>query len=392
MDSQPETDFYGDIPLWLVDASKATEMSPNGLAIGHIKLRSWQIHHLPAPSDLAGSAVYLVRLTYDFDVAPDVPPPLWAEVGFEFHLNGCIVRDALPRVVTAPAGYESYQLSEQLYFTPRTTHDVGHWPAGSPAANVPLPPLRPELSCSGIGGTEVRWSHTGGVPTGSHTAYLVLELPERCAKVPVIASGRYEIPLDRAQRLLPASMSSPFEVRLPVPGSNGAPSAPAPVSDDGSALRVFVSHAPESEEHEGVVRELCGFLAKRGMVVHFDRRHLQSSPDWDKWITAQIMRADVVLVVVSPYYLAAAAGDLPEGDQLGVAIDHRRLTGLLHRHPEIWTKKILAVELPGSPPNALPGDFLPGVGKHLTIEGFTPEGMEELLEQLEDRPGRGLGR
>lgn len=380
METPPEQQLHGDIPLYLVAASKATEMSPDGIAIGYIRLHGWQIQQIdPIPSDLDGRSAYLVRLTYDFDIDPEVPPPSWAEVEFEFHLKGAVVRDALPRAVVAPAGHESYQLSEHLYFVPRSNGDTTHWPAGSAAAHIPLSPLTSQLTCSGINGTYVRWRHTGGVPVGSHTAYLVLELPEQFDRLPVIASGRYELPAAAVPRLRPISLLEAFEVRLTAT-PNGSRRA-----GDEPAARVFVSYAPESAEHVAAVRELSGLLEKAGFTVHFDRRRLESSPDWDRWITTHLVRADVVLVVVSPKYLAAAGGALPEGDQFGVAIDHGRLTYFLEQSPDTWPRRIVPIQLPGGSPAALPTDFLPGVREQQIIESLTWEGLADLFDRLRNR-------
>ena len=110
----------GRIPLYLVDSAKSVEMAPGRIALGVIRLRGWQVHRLaPVPADLAGRAVYLVRVSYEFDVAPDVQPPAWAEVGFEFPDPEVVVYDAVPTRVVKQADAASYQLTGQLNFVRR---------------------------------------------------------------------------------------------------------------------------------------------------------------------------------------------------------------------------------------------------------------------------------
>ena len=75
----------GRVLLCLVESEKSVEQAPARISFGLIRLRGWQLDRLEsAPDSFQGHAAYLVRVSYEFDVAPDVPTPAWAEVGFKF--------------------------------------------------------------------------------------------------------------------------------------------------------------------------------------------------------------------------------------------------------------------------------------------------------------------
>jgi hypothetical protein len=376
----------GRVPLYLVDAAKSVEMAPSRIALGVIKLRGWRVHRLaPIPADLAGHAAYLVRVNYEFDVAPDVQAPLWAEVGFEFPAPDVVVYDAMPHRVVDRAGAASYELTGQLNFVRRTGGRDRWWPAGSPAANIAMPAVVPRIDSFGLSGSLIRWRHTAEVPAGTHTGWFVLLVPAQWDEVPVVAAGNYYVETDPKLRLRPAGRQDAFVVHLPA-AEPGDASAPMSLSTDSKprngGARVFVSYAHDSAAHKAVVSELCELLSARGLDVRFDRQDLDERRNWDRWINTQIRRADYVIVVASPAYRAAGDGTLPEGERLGVLFEYERLVDLLHRHREVWTKKILPVVLPGRSPEEIPLSFLPGIADHYVVASITEEGAASLLRVL----------
>jgi hypothetical protein len=381
--SQPD---FGQIPLYLVDSAKSVEMTPGRIALGLIRLRGWQLHRLvPVPEDLAGQAVYLVRVNYEFDVSPGVQAPAWAEVGFEFPDPQVVVYDAVPTRVVEQTDAASYQLTGQLNFVRRDGGGGGPWPSGSPAANIALPTLVPRIDSFGLSGSLIRWRHTNDVPAGTHTGWLVLLVPEQWDEVPVVAAGNYHVEIDPDLRLRPAGLNDAFTVRLPAPGRGEEAArvlAEAPAEARGARPRVFVSYAQESAAHMAAVAELCTFLAARGVDVRYDQQGLDERRNWDRWINTQIRRADYVIVIASPAYRAAGDGTLPEGERLGVQFEYYRLVDLLHRYREEWTPKILPVVLPGRSPEEIPLSFLPGTADHYLVAGITDEGAARLLGVL----------
>ncbi len=350
----------GCIPLYLVDSAKSVEMAPGRITLGVIRLRGWQVHRLaPAPPDLVGRAVYLVRVSYEFDIAPDVQPPAWAEVGFEFPDPEVVVYDAVPTRVVKQAGAASYELTEQLNFVRRDGGGSRAWSASSPPANIALPALVPRIDSFGLNGSLIKWRHTGEVPPGTHVGWVVLLV------------------------LRPAGQQDAFTVRLPMAGPV---SMAVPAPDFCAGTRVFVSYAHESAAHKAEVTELCEFLSSRGLDVHFDRQGLHERRNWDRWINTEIRRADYVIVIASPAYRAAGDGTLAVGERLGVLFEYERLVDLLHRYRDEWTRKILPVVLPGRSPEEIPLSFLPGTADHYVVTSITDEGAASLLRVLLHHP------
>jgi hypothetical protein len=387
LSGRPGTQDVGYVPLFLVDSAKSVEMAPGKIAFGLIRLRGWQVHRLaPVPADLGDQAVYLVRVNYEFDIAPDVQAPAWAEVGAKFPDPDVVVYDAVPTRVVEQAGAVSYELTGQLNFVRRDGSGGGSWPRHSPAANIAMPALIPRIESFGIGGSLIRWRHTDGVPAGTHTGWLVLLVPEKWKEVPVVVVGNYYVETDPGLRLRPVGLQDAIIVRLPPVDQDQGPMQIPPSHPVGEARgtgpRVFVSYAHESSAHKAAVSELCGFLSARGLDVHFDRQGLDERRNWDEWINTQIHRADYVIVVASPAYYAAGDGTLPEGERLGVLFEYQRLVDLLHRYRKEWTRKILPVVLPGRSRDEIPLSFLPGTADYYPVESITEQGAASLLRVL----------
>ncbi|GAA1019978.1 hypothetical protein Aple_037250 [Acrocarpospora pleiomorpha] len=382
MDLQSDQDLIGDIPLYLTPASKSVESAPNKIALGLIKLRKWQVHRLaPLAAGFDRQDAYLVRVNYEFDIAPDVPPPLWAEVQFEFMLEEVTVVDAMPRAVTAPAAASSWTLTGELQFARRDGDGHG-WPAGSPAAAIALPAISPDIECFGVGGELVRWRHTGKVPPGTHTGVFALLVPAQHDTLPVTAEGTYYVRTPPDLQLRPTGRRDAFDVPL---RSRHRATGTSPAKDAGSrgrGPRVFVSYAQESRAHKDAVRDLCTLLLDQGLDVHYDQQGLDKRRNWDRWINTQIQRAHYVIVVASPAYREAGDGSLPEGVRLGVRFEYARLADLLHRFPDEWTEKILPVVLPGRSHEEIPLSFLPGLADYYPVTDMTEQGARKLLRVL----------
>jgi hypothetical protein len=216
VDSNNYHNPLANVPLCLADSRKSVETAPNGIIIGMIKLHSWQLHLVePVPSGFEGHAAYLIRANYEFDIAPEVPAPAWAEVDFQFGGNDAIVVDAVPRTITRAARAAEYELTEKLSFLPVRRGGSAGRPIGVAADRVVLPPVQPRIDCFGLGGDNVRWRHSGTVPVGSHTGWFALLTPLGCTEVHVVAGGEYHVDTDSQLKLRPASRRDAFSAQLP---------------------------------------------------------------------------------------------------------------------------------------------------------------------------------
>lgn len=368
----------GAIRLALVDAAKAVDRGPDGISIGVIVLRSWQVHRLespPAGSD--GCVGYLVRVNYEFDIAPDVPAPLWTEVGFSFP-DDTVVIDAVPRVVARPQETRSYGIDRNLNFAecPGTFGDA------SPKAAMPA--VEPRIDCFGLGGRTVRWRYTGtetaAFPVGSQTGWLVLMTAADRTELKVVAEGIYRVQFDPDLGLAPVSRNDAFTISLPDAASSTVAATPEPPL---GAVRVFVSYSQERfPSHKQSVGRLIDLLRANRINAQFDRDDLEQRRNWPDWTNAQIAQADYVLVIASPTYRLAGEGPLPPGKGGGVRSEYNRLVNLLHHDETTWTRKILPVVLPGRKVDEIPGIFLPWTADHYVVENFTGDGVARLLRVL----------
>jgi hypothetical protein len=373
----------GSIPLFLADANKSVEPAPSGIAIGLIKLGVWQVHRLsPSPPGFAENSAYLVRVNYDFDIAPDVPAPAWAEVGFEFPPPDVTVIDATPRGVTRPSDSTSYELTEQLHFVRRNGAAHSWWPPSSPATTIAMPAVQPQIDCFGLGGAQIRWRHSKIVPAGSQTGYFVLTVPPNFDQMSVVASGKYHVDTDPKLRLRPAGRHDAFDVALPAPRQPEQTTLDAPPSSHTGEPRVFVSYVQESPAHKAAVIKLCQLLREHDIDVRYDQQNLDVRRNWDPWSNAQILRSDYVIVIASPAYQAAGDGSLPTGQNLGIQSEYLRLADLLHRYRDEWTKRILPVVLPGRSVSEIPLSFLPGTGDYYKLDAITTDAAAALLQVL----------
>lgn len=396
MGSYPDRGMVGDIPLRLADTAKAIENAPSDIALGTIQLGAWQLHQLsPLPPDFTDQAGYLIRVNYDFDLAAGVPAPAWAEVEFCFTEEMTVV-DALPRGVFGPQNARSYGVTHHLNFVPGDDVDES-WPSGALASGVALPPVHPRIDCFGLGGSKVRWRHSGTaaaeVPAGSHSGWVVLVTPQDREVVQVLASGQYWLDLDPSLDLVPASRRDAFTVRLPAQTVSPAHRQAGTVTRS-ARPRVFISYSQEAGSqgarepaHKADVIRLWKLLEQNGIDVRIDQQGLEGRRIWTDWTTTAILRSDFTIVVASPTYRAASEDRLPPGQNLGVRSEYLRLADLLHHDTPQWIKKILPVVLPGRSVEEIPLVFLPHIADHYVIDDFTAEGAASLLRVLHSGHG-----
>lgn len=143
-----------------------------------------------------------------FDIRPDVTPPQWAEVRFDFPDPEVLVLDAVPTRVVEPTRATSYQLTAQLRFA-AVESSVGT------GADFTLPALVPAIAPFGIDSGLIGWRHAGQVPPGTHVGWLVLLVPESWTEVPVLATGHYHVETAADLQLRPDARQDAFTIRLP---------------------------------------------------------------------------------------------------------------------------------------------------------------------------------
>jgi hypothetical protein len=299
------------------------------------------------------------------------------------------VVDALPRSVFGPEDARSYRVTHHCNFVPGDGVD-GSSPPGALASGVALPPVRPRIDCFGLGGSKVRWRHSGTpaaeVPIGSHTGWLVLVTPQGQEMVQVLASGQYWLEVDPSLDLVPASRRDAFTVRLPAQTVSPTPLQAGTATRPGRP-RVFISYSQEANSegapaHKADVIRLWKLLEQNGVDVRIDQQGLEGRRIWADWATTAILRSDFTIVVASPTYRAASEDRLPPGQSPGVRSEYLRLADLLYHDAPRWTRKILPVVLPGRSVEEIPLVFLPHIADHYLVDNFTAEGVASLLQVL----------
>ena len=398
MDASPPQRAFAEATLVLADSGRDYTDGPSGIVIGRLEFSGWQIHRLaPTPASLSDRQAFLIRAGYEFDIAPDVDPPEWAEIEFQFEEHaphpeserGPVVHSALPFRITSASPLQEYQLTAELEFAQRADSGRSSWPAGSIAERIPMPSLTPVITCSGVDKNYVRWRHTEGLMDGAHQTWFVLTVPAGQEAVAVVAGGRYQILDGKKLRLAPDSRPDAFQVPLPalIPAtrSTGGESVVAESHRDlddlprGSGSRVFISYAEESPEHQTAVEDLCQVLEKAGIDVRYARQCAHQRVNWEQWTTTNLLKADYVIVVASLSYARAGRGELGDHEHRGVRSEFDRLVDLQHRDRTTWARKILPVVLPGGTPDDIPLSFLPGTATYYEVDPLAPGGTDSLL-------------
>lgn len=240
------TEPLAEVPVFLAVGPDRTVDPATEVNIGVVRFGGWQVRPLLSPD--RDKDVYLIRASFDLELAPGIPGPLWAEVGFEFTGGGVRVRDAVPRSVVRDQDGRAYSLSPDLEFT-----EGG-------AGGIFLEGLRPTIQAFGIHQGALRWRHTAtghdGVPAGSHTGWLVIEAPSGDRELAVRMSAAYVLRPEDAMGLTSACTPAERTVTLPSVG------APRPVDDAERARNVFLVHGRD-DEFAGRVRELLSLLGLR---------------------------------------------------------------------------------------------------------------------------------
>ncbi|WP_238009396.1 nucleotide-binding protein [Dactylosporangium sp. AC04546] len=291
-----QTEPLAEVRVFLAAGTgRSTVDSGPEVDIGVVRFGGWQVRPLPSPD--RDRDVYLVRAAFDLELAPAVPGPEWAEVGFEFTGGRVRVRDAVPRSVVREQDGRTYTLTPDLGFAEGGTGDIF------------LEGLRPTIQAFGIQQGAFRWRHTAtghdGVPAGSHTGWLVLEAPAGDRELVVRMSAAYALRPEDAMGLEPGCTPVERTVTLPSVG------APRPVDDAERARNVFLVHGRD-DEFAGRMRELLSLLGLR--VLEWEplvrTAGLGPAPMLREVIHDGMRRAQAIVVLMTPDDVVSLHPDL----------------------------------------------------------------------------------
>jgi hypothetical protein len=385
--AQPAPVPLAEVGLVLADdGSRWLDSAPAEIAVGAIRMQGWQVQPVrPRPDGFDGQDCYLIRVNYDLVLQEGVPAPPWFEVGIAWSCPGTdgpvAVIDAVPRDVLQAQAPMSYTVSEYLSLVPAGGTD-----------GIVLPAATPFIDAFGIGGSEIRWRHASGVRPGSHSALLVLVVPDGCREVTVDVSARFDLSPDDSLGCRPSNRPGRFRLGLTGPPATqpaaalavagGAPRHVAP-----RVPRVFVSYTHDDAKHTEAVRVFSEFLAVDcGLDVHLDRWDLDQPRDWYLWAIDQITKADFVVVIASRMCKLAGDGQMPNDRHLGIQTELSLLRELLHSDRATWRRKLLPVVLPGRSATEIPLFLQPQTADHYRVTGMTAAGAEDLLRVITGRP------
>lgn len=361
--------------------------APNGVSVGVVHLRSWQVDRINAPIDMFdGHDAHLIKINYDLEIDPGCPGMPWFEVSFEFRSgeagDQAIVIDALPRFGTSPETPRPYVLNRFLNFVPSE---------GDASDQVLLPATTDRVDMFGVGGSSVRWRHVSvsetGVRPGSYAAWVVLLSPAGEIEQRVQCSVQYDLSVLPDVEYWPTQLPVDFRLGLltrpeRLPGVT--PSLSAATEDPSQEYHpsVFICYAHDSLLHKETARRFGNVLVQNGVLVHMDRYYGGKRGDWAVWARKLIDQVDFVLVLASPICRKAFDGDLQGFEHPGIRSEARLIIERLHVYRDEWTAKVLPVVLPHELVDNIPEMLQPWTSDHYDVTQLTPQGIDELLRAM----------
>ncbi|WP_409465199.1 SEFIR domain-containing protein [Amycolatopsis sp. GA6-003] len=358
------------------DNGRRIDAAPEGVAIGALSLLPWQIHPVEkAADDFAGSAVYLVKVSYDLELEQDLAPIRWYELGLEFGEDAsATVVDAVPRTSRVSQPAAAYDLTRYLEFAP----------AGKPG-QVHLSEVNGAVFRHGVPGSSVRWRHASehpdGIEPGSRSGWLALVVPDGCDRLPVTLSARFDLPADPDSPYWPVQEPAHFVLTLR-DEQLGRPLAPAVAGErkaaDPGEPSAFICYAHDDAEHKENVRKFADVLLAEGIDVHIDQYADARRRDWGHWAYRHLRHRDFVLVMASPMCQAVGDGDAEPEKHPGLRAEFDALRTLYQRNPE-WRPYVLPVVLPERSEYEIPLFLGPAPNDYYRIDDYTPECVANLL-------------
>ena len=154
------------------------------------------------------------------------------------------------------------------------------------------------------------------------------------------------------------------------------------LGSSGRAVRVFISYAHDSPEHEGLVRQLWVFLRACGIDARLDLAAAADRVDWAEWMTREARDADRVLVIASAAYKRRAEGDAGPDEGRGVQWEARLIRDLFYADQQAGMRRFVPVVLPGGSAGDIPLWLAPASAAYYEVGEFTVAGAESLLRLL----------
>ncbi|SFD42952.1 toll/interleukin-1 receptor domain-containing protein [Streptomyces aidingensis] len=369
------------------EGGRKMDPMPNGVAVGAVCLRNWQIDRIDAPVDMfEGRDAYFVKINYDLDFEPGSPRMPWFEVAFAFpsgeEQGQAIVVDALPRSGTFADVPKSYVLNRYLNFV--LSEDGASTYALLPAAVE-------KIDAFGIGGNGVRWRHVAheetGVRPGSYAAWTVLLTPAGQREQRVEFSVRYDLATGPDDAYRPTQSPAEFYLSLTArekPSSFVKAPLSTTVEDRSGEYHpsVFICYAHDTPEHKDYVRRFGNLLVRNGVDVRMDQWDVNRRKGWAEWALAHINAVDFVIVLASPICRKAFDGDVDGLEHPGIRSEAKIIMEKLHTCRDEWTAKVLPVVLPHELVDNIPELLQPWTTDHYEVEQLTREGIDELLRAM----------
>ena len=373
----------GSVGLLLAGADvRHFSLAPAAIELGAVRFGGWQVHPIaPAPDRFPGTAAYLVKITFDLVVAPNMPAPHWVDVGFTFDSEQpVVVMDVVPGRSRGHGPARSYRVDRNLSFVEVASAD---------SDAVHLPEVWSAVTVYGVHSPKVRWRHDD-VRAGSHTAWLVLLTAPGTTNVNVKASVHYDVPFEESFGNEPVTDPVTFHLDL-VPG----PATPVtrmidtgwPTPEPPPRPRVFISYAHEDSAHMDAVLAFATFLVREeGIDVVLDRWGQEVSRDWNLWAIQSLKEADFVLLIASPTCKAVGEGYVDDDHNRGLQAEMALIREAIYRQRSSGVLKYLPVVLPGGKLADLPDFIQPWTIHNFHVTSFTRAGAENLLRTLTRQP------
>ncbi len=76
-------------------------------------------------------------------------------------------------------------------------------------------------------------------------------------------------------------------------------------TNHGKVAYIFSSFAQEDNRLLTMLAKHLSVLQVRGLIAHWHHRNISAGSDWQKDITDQLNRSDIILLLLSPDFLAS---------------------------------------------------------------------------------------
>ncbi|HEX5119446.1 MAG TPA: toll/interleukin-1 receptor domain-containing protein [Pseudonocardiaceae bacterium] len=378
-------------------SARSLDSTPDRIRIGVIRLRHWHVHPVGvASTTFAGQATYLIEVTYQLELEPDLPPLRWFEFCLklvEAQSGQATILDTLPRMAGTPTPGTAYVISKHLDLVPADD---------AAAVDGFQPTTTTAIVVDGIGSPEIRWRHTAletsGIQSGSYVAWLVLLVsdtqPEQVFEIAAeygMDTNRDCTPFQRTTRfpltLRPSRGIAHSVLSEPAPAITPTTETVVAIERAGDQARTFICHAHDDTAHKRAVRALARVLLDAGIDIHLDTWDEGRRRDWQHWAINQITEADFVVIVASPVCRAVGDGTYRGMEHGGIRSELDIIRNILHQHPK-WQDYLLPVVLPGESIDNLPLFLRPQTADHFLIKELTLTGVNGLITAMHETPRR----